>query len=295
MVSVNHSPDADNLKTLDSAILIAEKHGFHCFPCNADKTPRTPHSYEDAACDPDALRTLWHNYPGPLIGVATGEISGVDIFDVDCVKYPDAKDWWEANASRFPQTRTHQTQSGGFHLQFQHAAGLRCSQGGNRYGLQVRGLDVRGDAGYAIYWPAAGLPVISDAPIAPWPEWLLSEIQRKPGIIRLAPVQPGPVSDIRIPRNLYFCSPIEWAGIQLETAADLLAHTAPGSRNAALNGIAYRFGRMVAAGWINPDEVRDALIDASIANGHVRDDGTKAVRMALNAGLRAGMKRPRHG
>ena len=57
----------------------------------------------------------------------------------------------------------------------QHAAGLRSSTG--RIAL---GVDVKADGGYAIYWPAAGMPVLCDASSAPWPAWLLDALRPKP-------------------------------------------------------------------------------------------------------------------
>jgi hypothetical protein len=34
---------------------------------------------------------------------------------------------------------------------------------------------VRADGGYVIWWPAAGQPVLADAGVKPWPEWLVIE------------------------------------------------------------------------------------------------------------------------
>ena len=62
-------------------------------------------------------------------------------------------------------TRPHRTRSGGLHLIFGHYDGLKCSAG-----KIARGVDVRADGGYILWWPAAGLPMLSDAPIAPWPD-----------------------------------------------------------------------------------------------------------------------------
>jgi hypothetical protein len=42
------------------------------------------------------------------------------------------------------------------------------------------GVDTRGNGGYLVWWPAAGFPVLSDAPLAPWPDWLLADFRPKP-------------------------------------------------------------------------------------------------------------------
>jgi hypothetical protein len=52
------------------------------FPCRADKSPACPHGFRDASRDPAAILQLWHRFPGPLIGIATGAVSGVWVVDV---------------------------------------------------------------------------------------------------------------------------------------------------------------------------------------------------------------------
>jgi hypothetical protein len=63
---------------LDEALALSQQ-GLPCFPCSSRKNPTTPQGYKDATRDPDALRELWHRYPGPLIGVVTGEMSGLNV------------------------------------------------------------------------------------------------------------------------------------------------------------------------------------------------------------------------
>src|SRR5205823_355186 len=47
-------------------------------------------------------------------------------------------------------------------------------------GRLAAGCDVRSNGGYIVWWPAAGLPIICDAAIAPWPSWLLTLLQPPP-------------------------------------------------------------------------------------------------------------------
>jgi Bifunctional DNA primase/polymerase, N-terminal len=145
--------------------------GLPCFPCRADKSPATPHGFYDATADPAAQRALWRRYPGPLVGVPTGEASELAVLDVDTAKHPEAVAWFAAARPRLPVTRTHQTRSGGLHLVLQHARGVR-----NTASRLAKGIDTRGDGGFVIWWPAAGCPVLCDAPPAQWPGWLLQAL-----------------------------------------------------------------------------------------------------------------------
>lgn len=63
-------------------------------------------------------------------------------------------------------------------------------------------------------------------------------------------------------------------------------------RNNALNGTAYRMGRMIGAGWIDRITVEKALIDASRQNGYEAKRGIKTVNATLKSGLESGMKQP---
>jgi Bifunctional DNA primase/polymerase, N-terminal len=141
--------------------------GFAAFPCGPHKRPLTPNGFKDAATRRDAIEELWRRYPAVLVGVATGEASGIAVLDIDLGKHPEAKAWWETCRDRLLPTRMHRTRSGGLHLLYKHRPGLRCS-----VSIINRGVDVRADGGYIIWWPAAGLEVIADAGIGAWPPLL---------------------------------------------------------------------------------------------------------------------------
>jgi len=139
--------------------------GIPTFPCAESKRPTCPDGFHAAETDADALRELWAKHPGPLIGARTGSASGLAVLDVDR-KHPEGIEWLKANKTRLPRTRVHRTRSGGYHLLFRHADGLTCT-----VSRIAKGIDVRADGGYVIWWPAAGLPVLCDAPVAQWPSW----------------------------------------------------------------------------------------------------------------------------
>lgn len=145
--------------------------GLPVFPCLSNKRPACPHGFKDATADPDAIRRLWQRHPGPLIGVPTGEASGIFVVDIDSAKHPEADEWLERH--HLPRTRRHRTQSGGLHLLFKHRAGLRNSES-----RLAPGVDTRGEGGFIIWWPLA-LGLGADhtiAPLAEVPEWLVEAL-----------------------------------------------------------------------------------------------------------------------
>jgi hypothetical protein len=123
--------------------LVAE--GRAVFFCHEDKTPACPHGFKDAARDPVVLRELYRRHLGALVAVVAGEVSGIDIFDIDR-KHPEAVQWWRENRHRVPQTRVHRTRSGGLHVVFRHHHGLRCWTA-----RPVVGIDGRSTGGYIIW------------------------------------------------------------------------------------------------------------------------------------------------
>jgi hypothetical protein len=107
-----------------------------------------------------------------VAGMPTGAISGIDALDVDPRHGGDQ--WSETNRTRTPPTRTHVTQSGGFHLLYKHTAGVQNSQG-----VIAPGVDVRGDGGYIVDWSLSGFAVQNPDLCAPWPEWIRKEMNNK--------------------------------------------------------------------------------------------------------------------
>lgn len=158
---------------LESALILADE-GRPVFPCLQTKAPACPGGFKAATSHPSRIRQLWFHYPGPLVGVPTGAESGFDVLDLD-PKHNEAGAWWERNHTQIPETRMHRTRSGGIHALFRHASDLRCTT--SKLAL---GVDTRADGGYIVWWPATGLSVLSDLPLASWPTWLLQLLQEAP-------------------------------------------------------------------------------------------------------------------
>jgi Bifunctional DNA primase/polymerase, N-terminal len=79
--------------------------GLPCFPCRADKRPATPRGFKDATRARKVVLEMWRRYPGPLIGIPTGEISGLDILDIDPNHGGDR--WFAQHEHRLRSTRRH--------------------------------------------------------------------------------------------------------------------------------------------------------------------------------------------
>jgi hypothetical protein len=243
--------DPNITRTLSIAALLASQ-GYHCFPCAATKRPATPHGFKDATADLEALSTLWQEYPGELIGVSTGIPSGIDALDID-VKHPEAVAWWQNNRDRFPGTRVHRTRSGGLHLLFRHNEGVRCTAGKIALGIDTRGTD-----GYVIWWPAAGLPVLSGAPTATWPDWFISGL--RPAIQPAAPIA-------RVP-NYHFISKL----------VHLVAGASEGERNCLTFWAACRAGEMAASGLLDADVAVAVIAEAATRAGLPRAEAERTAR-----------------
>ena len=165
---------------------IALSLGVPVFPCWADKRPATARGFKDASQDETAVRRMFSSAGAALIGMPTGEVSGVVVVDVDIKINRQGDAWLQENSARLPQTRTIRTGSGGLHLYFKWP-GQRVKNSNDKI---APGIDVRGDGGYVVVPPSVAPPakayaVADDAPVADLPEWLLAV---------LCPVEPESVT-----------------------------------------------------------------------------------------------------
>jgi hypothetical protein len=155
--------------------------GTPTFPVRDDKAPACPGGFNAATADKDKLTELWRLYPGSAVGVATGEASGWAVIDADSAKHPESDAWVSEHEEMLSSAYIYETRSGGRHFVFKHVPGLRCGQN-----VTARGIDIRAEGGYVIFWPANGCKVISAAPLAEFPPELIAQIQR-PRLIEQPP------------------------------------------------------------------------------------------------------------
>jgi Bifunctional DNA primase/polymerase, N-terminal len=245
---------------------IARNCGWAVFPCGDDKKPTRPkrdggEGYKDATTDPEQIAELWRRWPGPLIGIAAGERSGVSVLDVD-IKADAARAWWRQHEIRLPTTRTYRTRSGGLHLFFRHALGIR-----NVTGKPILGIDVRGDGGYVIYWFGTGLECLDHAPPALWPNWLTTFFW-----------PPEPKREQRQVERSAANSTAAINGI-IRTVREAQELT----RNSKLYWAAHRLRERAAAGEIGDSEAKRLLIDAARDCGLPRIEVERTIAGAWRA------------
>jgi hypothetical protein len=152
--------------------------GFPVFPCAQSKKPcigkkAGGRGFLDASLEIPEIERMFSHPAARLIGVPTGRRSGLDVLDLDYRH--GAKAFEDANLHRLPETRIHQTQSGGRHLLFLHVPGVR-----NSASSLAPGVDVRGEGGYIIAPPSPGYSIVSDAEPTHWPDWLLELVLAQP-------------------------------------------------------------------------------------------------------------------
>jgi hypothetical protein len=190
--------------------------------------------------------------------VRTGNASGIDALDLDR-KHRQAAEWWTAHRDSLPVTRVHRTRSGGLHLLFQHGPDMRCSAS-----KIAPGIDVRGDGGYVIWWPIAGLPVLHDAPLARWPDWLRIQLFSPHRPVPLRPTVPD--------------------GHALARLVRLVAGAREGERNGITYWAACRAGEMVASRLFSADAGVALIAEAATRAGLPRIEAERTARSGIRTG-----------
>jgi hypothetical protein len=229
--------------------------GLPCFPCRntpgapeTDKTPLVARGFKAASDDPAEIRKMFSRHPGCLIGVPTGEVSGIDVLDVD--PRHNGNVWYAGNKAKLPPTRIHRTRRGGLHRLFRHMDGLR-----NTTAKIAAGIDTRAEGGYFIWWPAIGLEFQDYPPagLPEWPQWLVELTKPREDPAVAAPVRYGEHS----PRVLR----------AVEGIVRTIASAGQGERNSLTYWGACRMREMVAAGLIGLALAHDLLFEAASITG----------------------------
>jgi hypothetical protein len=154
---------------MQAALQLAEEYGLPVFPCGPDKRPYTPHGLKDASTSIERVAAFWERWPSALIGVPTGRASKLVVVDVD----PQGAEWYALNANRLNCGRVHRTRRGHHLLYRMPATEIR-----NSAGKLAEGVDVRGEGGYVIWWPAHDHDVVGSLEeISEPPAWLVAALK----------------------------------------------------------------------------------------------------------------------
>ena len=246
----------------DAALRLCVK--LPVFPCLESKKPASKHGFKDASKDPARVAELWRDFPGPLIGVPTGDVSGFDALDID--PRHGGNVWLAEAIDALPITRIHHTRSGGQHLLFKHAKGVR-----NTAGKIGPGVDTRGDGGYIVWWPAEGCAVDNQKTIDTWPRWLLR-------ILIPTPRPPPSIPASQVEANTR-------AALMIERAYNRVKQAAPGQRHYELRAAAATLGGLIRF-LPGAGTVEQVLVDLIMSTGaEDRTNAEKTAHWALDRGV----------
>ncbi len=182
MSNASDVPERQEGGMLDAALAYAAQ-GAPAFPCKPDKSPRTANGFYAATTTEDQIGRWWAAHSDDLIGLRTGEESGVFVIDVDNGEVGRASlAKLEAEHSPLPTTYTVYTPGNprkgkepGEQRYFRYPGAAVKST------VSVIGdnLDVRGDGGYVIAPPSRGYSVLSGrfGEFAEAPEWLVEMVR----------------------------------------------------------------------------------------------------------------------
>lgn len=242
--------------------------GVPVFPCAADKAPLVQGGFKSATADRDEIIRMFAHPQAAAIGMPTGPRTGIWVVDIDVREERNGMAWLDANHDALPPTRKHRTRSGGVHLVFAWNAQHPVRNSASRI---ANGVDVRGDGGFVIVPPTPGYEVLSDAPVAHAPQWLLTAA-KAPGAV-LQPKEllrgPGPIQERLRGR--------------LARSYAAVAHAGEGSRNDTLNREAFLLSLLVKDGLLDRDTVYAEMCHAAFRAGLPQPEVRATLHSAMSA------------
>ena len=250
---------------------IAARMPWPVFACNAEKQPVVATGYKAATRDMLAILEQFARPAAAMIGVPTGDASGLLVIDIDIKNGQNGQAWLDANADALPSTRTHKTRSGGLHLVFRMPTGIDIRNSASRI---APGVDVRGNGGYIIVPPSPGYSVADACEPADMPQWLIRACMRTEA--------PAPVHRPQERHERYTQAAIDGEVLAVMRAPE-------GTRNDTLNKAAVKLGTLVAAGQLSRSAAEDELVRA----GHMAGLDARETAATVKSGLDFGIGHPR--
>ena len=264
------------------------RQGFAVFPVRG-KQPLTKHGVYSASRN--ISQFSWRD--ADAVGIATGEVSGVDVLDVDIRQSQvDRENPLDgvggvnglatlAALGPLPDTRAASTPSGGKHYWFRHIVGSR-----NRTKL-APGLEWFSDGKLVVVPPAPGRQWICEAEIAEAPDWLRALVLTHHAHTELRDF-PGPLLTAQgngsvVPKPIYLLILRGTRGAKAQTQrrvrglwANLAAKAS--HRNDGLNFTAWEFSKFIEADDLDQEIAAKLLWLACEANGYLKKDGAEVVK-----------------
>jgi P4 family phage/plasmid primase-like protien len=146
------------------------------------KAPLTQKGFKDASLEDIRILTWWEHNPTAMLGLATGQKSGIVAIDVDVknVNGLISLSKLEGELGVLPQTFTVKTITGGLHICFKAPQDIEIPCSAN----QNTGIDFRGDGGYIVYAESKNsegqaYEVIDKSPMAELPQEYIEFFQSK--------------------------------------------------------------------------------------------------------------------
>lgn len=122
--------------------------GWHVLPVRAnEKAPATTHGYMDATTDPERIKAWWSANPDYNVGIATGRVSDLTVFDVDPRNGGDESwDEWIGEVGAV-EGAMQLTAGGGQHYLAAYDPGISS-------GKLAQGVDLLSDSRYFLVFPS---------------------------------------------------------------------------------------------------------------------------------------------
>lgn len=245
------------------------------------KHPVYPAWQDNATTDPDQIAKWWGERPCANIGIATGEASGIFVLDVDPDNGGlDSLTALEGEHEPLPETRRHETGSGGLHFYFAWP-GFNPRNSSGKLGP---GLDIRADGGQVVAPPSVSVkgpytPRGGPDPVQA-PAWLVDMLRPPP------PPEPRPPGTYTAPVG----NQDAYTNKAVQAECDAITGAPEGTQNDTINRAAFSVGTLVGAGALSEGEARETLLSAARAGNHPEGRALATI----TSGLRAGMAHPRH-
>ena len=262
---------------LAAALWYAER-GWRTVPeARGKKAPWLPEWQRAASTDAETIRGWGQERPDAGVGIATGEGSGIFVFDVDPGHGGnESLAALEAAHGPLPETQRVRTGGGGTHHYFRWPGfDVRNSAGRLGPGLDVRGAGgqvvapptVHPDTGEEYEWETG-----PDVIVAVAPGWLLGRLRparrQSSGLAEKPSIRGGSA----------------YGRKALDSEAATVAAAPEGARNDTLIRSAFRVGRLVAGGEIERTAGAAALVSAALAAGLEEPEAADVVGRAIEAG-----------